>query len=57
MLENEFHEHMDHNTSAWFISAATTRAFALWMDIICCLYIATVAFSFLVLDTGKELKR
>lgn len=53
ILETEFYEHLNHNTSAWFLSITTTRAFALWLDLVCLVYIAFVTLSFLVIETGK----
>ncbi|XP_037944102.1 probable multidrug resistance-associated protein lethal(2)03659 [Teleopsis dalmanni] len=51
-LETEFHDYQNANTSAWFLFLSCTRAFALWSDIVCVLYISAVTFSFLLL--GKE---
>ncbi|XP_062563883.1 ATP-binding cassette sub-family C member 4-like [Armigeres subalbatus] len=51
-LSREFNNHMDENTSAWFIFITTTRAFALWLDFVCVIYIAVVTLSFLV--AGKN---
>ncbi|XP_055588089.1 ATP-binding cassette sub-family C member 4-like [Uranotaenia lowii] len=45
----EFSQHMDMNTAAWYIFITTTRAFALWLDFICVIYIAVVTLSFLVM--------
>lgn len=51
-LSREFSKHMDVNTSAWFIFITTTRAFALWLDFVCVIYIAVVTLSFLVVGQG-----
>lgn len=48
ILCREFNSHMDVNTSAWFIYITTTRAFALWLDFVCVIYIAVVTLSFVV---------
>ncbi|XP_018785664.1 PREDICTED: probable multidrug resistance-associated protein lethal(2)03659 [Bactrocera latifrons] len=48
-LDSEFHDYMNGNTCAWFLFISCTRAFALWSDFLCVLYIAAVTFSFLVL--------
>ncbi|XP_036323349.1 probable multidrug resistance-associated protein lethal(2)03659 [Rhagoletis pomonella] len=48
-LDSEFHDYMNGNTCAWFLFICCTRAFALWSDFLCILYIAAVTFSFLVL--------
>lgn len=49
VLSKEFNECMDANTSAWYIFITTTRAFALWLDVVCVLYIAVVTMSFLLM--------
>ncbi|XP_059612038.1 ATP-binding cassette sub-family C member 4-like isoform X2 [Phlebotomus argentipes] len=49
VLTNEFDSHQDLNTSAWYLYLATTRAFALWLELVCVLYITSVTMSFLVL--------
>ncbi|XP_055536617.1 probable multidrug resistance-associated protein lethal(2)03659 isoform X2 [Wyeomyia smithii] len=50
ILANEFDQHQDLNTSAWYLFLATTRAFALWLELVCVLYIAAVTFSFLTME-------
>lgn len=50
ILAYEFDKHQDLNTSAWYLFLATTRAFALWLELVCVLYIAVVTFSFLVME-------
>ncbi|XP_067619706.1 probable multidrug resistance-associated protein lethal(2)03659 [Eurosta solidaginis] len=50
-LDSEFHDYMNSNTCAWFLFISCTRAFALWSDVLCVLYIAAVTFSFLLLRT------
>ncbi|XP_013107786.2 probable multidrug resistance-associated protein lethal(2)03659 isoform X2 [Stomoxys calcitrans] len=50
-LEVEFHDYQNANTSAWFLFLSCTRAFAMWTDIICVIYITMVTFSFLVLGS------
>lgn len=52
ILQNEFYNHIDHNSGAWYLKIASTRAFALWLDIVCLLYIAVVTLSFVVFDIG-----
>lgn len=53
ILENEFHAYQDHNTSAWYLFICSTRGFALWLDIVCLLYISFVTYSFLIFTNGK----
>ncbi|KAG5669864.1 hypothetical protein PVAND_000155 [Polypedilum vanderplanki] len=48
ILMDEFHRNMDLNTSAMYLNLAATRAFALWLDIMCCVYICVVILSFLL---------
>ncbi|XP_036674589.3 ATP-binding cassette sub-family C member 4 [Drosophila suzukii] len=48
-LELEFHEYQNTNTSAWFLFLSCTRAFALWSDVLCIVYMTAVTFSFLLL--------
>ncbi|EDW98328.1 probable multidrug resistance-associated protein lethal(2)03659 [Drosophila yakuba] len=48
-LEQEFHEYQNTNTSAWFLFLSCTRAFALWSDVLCIVYMTAVTFSFLLL--------
>ncbi|KAH8312051.1 hypothetical protein KR044_009125 [Drosophila immigrans] len=49
VMENEFHDYQNANTSAWFLFLSCTRAFALWSDLLCIGYMTAVTFSFLVL--------
>lgn len=53
ILAYEFDKHQDLNTSAWYLFLATTRAFALWLELVCVLYIAVVTFSFLLMENSK----
>lgn len=49
ILIREFNELQDHNTSVCFIFKAATRAIALWLELICVLYMATAIGIFLAL--------
>ncbi|XP_055678742.1 ATP-binding cassette sub-family C member 4-like [Lutzomyia longipalpis] len=49
-LLSEFHLHQNVNSSAWYMYISTARSFAMWLDLICCIYIAIVTLSFLFLD-------
>ncbi|XP_055303229.1 ATP-binding cassette sub-family C member 4-like [Sitodiplosis mosellana] len=57
ILEMEFHEFQDMNTSCWYLFICASRWFALWLDIVCLLFIAFVTYSFLIFgnteDSGK----
>lgn len=50
LLLKEFHLYTDLNTSAQYLYFATTRALALWLELICVVYISTVTLSFLLFD-------
>ncbi|XP_068155068.1 probable multidrug resistance-associated protein lethal(2)03659 [Drosophila tropicalis] len=52
-LENEFHRYQNDNTSALYLYVSCNRAFALWTDLICVLYILAVTFSFLLFDKER----
>jgi hypothetical protein len=43
-LVHEFHRHQDLHTEAWFLFLATSRWFAVWLDWLCALFVASVAF-------------
>ncbi|XP_023945085.1 probable multidrug resistance-associated protein lethal(2)03659 [Bicyclus anynana] len=45
-LAQEFDKLQDLHSSAWSLVLSTNRAFGFWMDMVCCLYLATVTFSF-----------
>lgn len=53
ILEKEFHEFTDYNTSCWYVFMCAARWFALWLDFVCILFIAIVTFSFLSLGNGE----
>lgn len=52
VLKKEFFEHLDHNSSAWFLFTYATRGFGMWLELVCVAYIGIVIFSFLVLPIG-----
>ncbi|XP_008214580.1 probable multidrug resistance-associated protein lethal(2)03659 isoform X1 [Nasonia vitripennis] len=52
-LINEFDQHQDLHSSAWFIFIATSRAFGFYLDVFCLLYIAVVTMSFFILGDEK----
>ncbi|XP_026734455.1 probable multidrug resistance-associated protein lethal(2)03659 isoform X2 [Trichoplusia ni] len=45
-LVREFDKQQDLHSSSWTLVLNTNRAFGFWMDMICCLYLAFVTFSF-----------
>ncbi|PNF34547.1 hypothetical protein B7P43_G10751 [Cryptotermes secundus] len=52
MLEKEFDSLQDLHSSAWYIFAAITRAFAVYLDSTCLIYVMCVTLSFLFM--GEE---
>uniref|UniRef100_A0A182SDL2 ABC transmembrane type-1 domain-containing protein n=1 Tax=Anopheles maculatus TaxID=74869 RepID=A0A182SDL2_9DIPT len=54
-LQREFNEFLDVNSSAWYMFISTSRAFALWLDMVCVLYIGIVTISFLVGNSQQML--
>nr|CAD7399247.1 unnamed protein product [Timema cristinae] len=51
ILKQEFDTHQDLHSSAFYLSMVSGRAFGMWMDIVCLLFLACVTLSFLVLET------
>ncbi|XP_041970272.1 probable multidrug resistance-associated protein lethal(2)03659 [Aricia agestis] len=45
-LACEFDKLQDLHSSSWTLVLTTNRAFGLWMDMVCCAYLAAVTFSF-----------
>ncbi|CAH0712839.1 unnamed protein product, partial [Brenthis ino] len=45
-LAQEFDKLQDLHSSSWTLVLCTNRAFGFWMDMVCCLYLAIVTFSF-----------
>ncbi|XP_060808875.1 probable multidrug resistance-associated protein lethal(2)03659 [Amyelois transitella] len=52
-LVAEFDKLQDLHSSCWASVLSTNRAFGWWMDMLCCLYLACVTFSFF-LFSGEE---
>lgn len=50
LLINEFHMYTDLNTSANYLYYATSRALAMWLELICVVYISTITLSFLLFN-------
>uniref|UniRef100_A0A182IDE7 Uncharacterized protein n=1 Tax=Anopheles arabiensis TaxID=7173 RepID=A0A182IDE7_ANOAR len=55
ILKHEFNEFLDVNSSAWYMFISTSRAFALWLDVVCVLYIGIITISFLVGNSNQML--
>lgn len=51
VLADEFDVHQDLNTSASYLFLSSTRAFALWLELTCVVYMATVLLSFLLVGS------
>ncbi|GAB0093527.1 probable multidrug resistance-associated protein lethal(2)03659 [Sergentomyia squamirostris] len=50
VLEAEFNQHNDFNSSAWYMFLACSQSFTMWLDMACILYISIVVLSFVILD-------
>ncbi|XP_039296024.1 probable multidrug resistance-associated protein lethal(2)03659 [Nilaparvata lugens] len=50
-LREEFDNHQDLHSSAWYMFVATSRAFGFCLDLFCVIYISLVTLSFLLLGT------
>ncbi|XP_067014552.2 probable multidrug resistance-associated protein lethal(2)03659 isoform X2 [Anabrus simplex] len=48
-LRKEFDEYQDLNTTSFYLFMAANRAFGLWLDFGCLLFLAFVIFSFLIM--------
>ncbi|KZC06945.1 Multidrug resistance-associated protein 4 [Dufourea novaeangliae] len=55
ILTKEFDHHQDLHSSAWYIFIASSRAFGLWLDFFCVVYITLVTYSFLILGDSAVL--
>ncbi|KAJ8870936.1 hypothetical protein PR048_027238, partial [Dryococelus australis] len=55
LLQEEFDSHQDLHTSAFYLFIASSRAFGLFLDVVCLVYIACVTFSFLIIGQGIRL--
>lgn len=54
VLAQEFDQHQDLHTSAFYILLVTARAFGFWLDICCVCYISIVVLSFFVMASSGE---
>ncbi|KAL1140805.1 hypothetical protein AAG570_000733 [Ranatra chinensis] len=53
ILKQEFDNHQDLHSTAWYLFIASSRAFGYWLDLVCLVYIGLVTLSFLFLDDGN----
>ncbi|VVC26205.1 Hypothetical protein CINCED_3A020489 [Cinara cedri] len=51
-LSQEFDNHQDSHSTAWFLYISSTRAYGFWLDLVCLIYIGVVTFSFIVISDG-----
>ncbi|XP_065349429.1 probable multidrug resistance-associated protein lethal(2)03659 [Cloeon dipterum] len=54
ILFEQFDNHQDVHSSAWYLFITTSRSFGYTLDLICFLYIAVVTLSFLFVDSDYE---
>ncbi|XP_018322221.1 probable multidrug resistance-associated protein lethal(2)03659 [Agrilus planipennis] len=50
ILAQEFDQHQDTHTSAWFVTISCISAFGLWMDLLSVIFIGCVTFSFIFIS-------
>lgn len=53
IAEKEFHEFQNHNIACWYLSSCASRWVAIWLDMLCVLFITFVTYSFLLFEDGK----
>ncbi|CAG9858692.1 unnamed protein product [Phyllotreta striolata] len=51
ILMDEFDDHQDAHTGAWYLLIACMSSFGLWLDMICLVFTFTVTFSFIFLHS------
>ncbi|XP_059486251.1 probable multidrug resistance-associated protein lethal(2)03659 [Neocloeon triangulifer] len=51
ILAEQFDNHQDLHSSAWYLFISTSRSFGYWLDFICFIYIAIVTLSFLFIGS------
>jgi ATP-binding cassette subfamily C (CFTR/MRP) protein 4 len=52
ILSEEFDNHQDLNSTAFYMFLATSRAFGFWLDLTLCIYIAIVILSFFIMNNS-----
>lgn len=52
IISNEFDNHQDLHSTAWYLFICSSRAFGLWLDMICFVFISIVTFSFLIIGNN-----
>lgn len=56
MLEKEFHTFQDHSTSCTYLFSCANAWFSLFMDVVCLLFLASVTYGFLMLESSKSFR-
>ncbi|CAH1985088.1 unnamed protein product [Acanthoscelides obtectus] len=51
ILVRQFDSHQDVNTSSWWLLAAVQCGLGIWIDALCAVFIACIAFSFIVVQS------
>ncbi|CRK87082.1 CLUMA_CG000826, isoform A [Clunio marinus] len=52
-VRENFNNHLDHNTSAYFMFYTLTRGFAFWVDLLTVLYITVITYTFVQMDASQ----
>ncbi|KAJ8713564.1 hypothetical protein PYW07_013934 [Mythimna separata] len=52
LLKVQFDEKQDVHTAAWYLTLVTNTAFAIWLSLMCSMYVVVVAYTFLFMDDG-----
>jgi ABC-type multidrug transport system fused ATPase/permease subunit len=47
-----FYQYLDVNSNYWYLFIASARAFDMWLDFLCVIYITVVTLSFLILESS-----
>lgn len=53
VLKNEFDNHQNSHSAAFFMFLAASRTFGFWLDLICVFYVALVVVFLLFINNGK----
>lgn len=53
-MTNEFYKYQDRHTAAAFLYSCSSKAFAMWVDIVCFAYISTIMYAVLSFDFGNK---
>lgn len=51
ILTHEFDNYQDIHSACWFLFISTSSAFGMMLDVLCLIFISTVTFSFLLIDS------